>query len=341
MARYFRPEERDQVLLFPPSLEDYLPEGHPARFYRDLVSDLDEQGKLAPLYAEYREDGRGGQPYNPATMLSIVLYGYSRGIQTSRQLEWACVENLGFRYLAANQRPNFRTIAAFRRRHAEFVTHLFKESLSLCDAAGLVDLCLVGVDGRRVQGNASKDKTLTREAIEQKYADLAKEIVEEAERADLAEDKQLGDGLGYELPPGFHSKQARLERLKRARQVLEEREQRLLEKHEAKLEARRRFEAETGEKKKGPPPRAPNLSKSKGGSAPKANTTDPDSRLMKTREGFKQGYNGQIAVDAKGGVIVAADVTQDTVDTRQLEPMLDEVEQNLGRLPNAAVADAG
>ncbi|MGH2753186.1 MAG: IS1182 family transposase [Actinomycetota bacterium] len=341
MARHFRLEDREQSLLFPPSVEDYLPEDHPARFVWDLVNRLHDEGKLEVFYGQYNPEGRGGAAYHPRTMLAVLLHAYSRGITSSRRISRECVENLAFHYLAANQRPDHRAIAAFRKRHLVAFRALFQEVLKLCDAAGLVELGRVAIDGRRVQGNASKDKTVTGETIDEKIAALSEELLENAERVDAAEDKEFGEARGDELPAGFRSKQERLERLKQAREVLNERERKIRDEHAAKLEARKRFEDETGEKKRGPEPKAPDPSKTKKKHPPKANTTDPDSRLMKTRDGFKQGYNGQIAADEKAGVIVASDVTQDCVDTRQLAPTLDQIEANLGRLPDEALADAG
>ena len=346
MARHFRPEDRDQSLLFPASVADYLPEDHPARFVWDVVNQLDQEGKLQAFYDWYRPDGKGGQPYHPRTMLAVMLFAYTRGVTSSRKIARECVENVGFRFLTANQQPDFRSFASFRKRHLDAFQKLFVDVLKLCEAAGLVELGRVAIDGRRVQGNASRDTTFTREAIDEKIAELSKEILKEAERVDAAEDEELGDRQGDELPKGLRTKQERLERLKKAREDLDARERKVYAEHQAKLEARKRFEEETGEKKRGPLPKAPDPSKPKRKNGkkkhpPKANTTDPDSRLMKTRDGFKQGYNAQVAADQKNQVIVSNHVTQDTVDTRQLAPSLDQIEESLGRLPDQAVVDGG
>lgn len=340
MGLPFRPEERDQVLLFPPSIDEYLPAEHPARFMLELTRQLHDQGKLDVFYADYREDGRGGQAYHPRLMLSVLLHAYSQGITSSRKIALACVENLGFRFLAANQLPNFRSLASFRKRHTGAFEPLFQEVLRLCDAAGLVDLTRVAVDGRRVPGNASLDTTFTMSSLEEKYRAVAKEILEEAERVDAEEDEELGD-QGYGLPAGLRTKEERKARIKQALEELAKRDREKREQHEAKLEARRRFEEETGEKKRGPEPKLKDPKKTKKGNEPRANTTDPESRLMKTRKGFIQGYNAQATTDAKTGVIVACHVTQESNDVKQLEPALAAIQENLDRLPEQLVADAG
>lgn len=342
MAPNFREEGRDVVMMFPPSLDDYLPEGHLARFMRELIDHLDAEGRLASFYESYRSDGRGGCAFHPRTMLGVLFYGASQGVLSSRKLARACVENLAFRFLAANQFPDFRSIAKFRKRHEEAFGSLFREVLKLCQAAGLVELGRIAIDGRRVKGNASRDTTLTADALDKAIAELTKELVTEANRADAAEDAEHGDSSGDDLPPDFRGKQDRLDRLKQAREVIADRERKMLEEHKAKLEARAQFEASTGTKKNTRPPKAPDTSKSKNTKAPpRANTTDPDSRLLKVRQGYVQGYNAQVSVDCGSQVIVENHVVQDANDALQLEPALDGVQTNLGRLPKEVVADAG
>lgn len=342
MAPNFRREEREQTLLFPPSLDDYIAEEHPARFVRELVEDLDHRGQLSSLYESYREDGRGGKAYHPRVMLTVLLYAYTQGVTSSRRIERECQENLAYRYLAANQSPDHRAIANFRKRHLAAFQGLFRDVLKLCEAAGLVELGRVAIDGRRVRGSASRDKTITAEALDAKIAELSQQILADAERRDAEEDAELGDEAGYELPKEFRTKQERLERIKKAREVIEERERKIRDQYQEKLDNRKRFEKETGTKKSGRPPEPPSTTQSRNTKhPPRANTTDPDSRLLKVRQGYIQGYNAQAAVDCGSQVIVSQHVTQDVVDTRQLEPALDGIEENLGRLPKQAVLDAG
>jgi transposase len=341
MPRNFRREDRNQNMLFPPSLEEWVPEGHLSRIIRETVLRLDEEGRLQPFYESYREDGRGGGAYHVVTMLSLLLYSYCLGITSSRKIARGIEDSFPFRYLAANQLVDFRTISSFRKRHLVAFLALFTEVLRLCSAAGLVKLGRVALDGRKVKANASRDQSLTAETIEQQIKELAQEILEEAQKIDEEEDAEHGAERGDELPPGFRTKEERLARLEEAREVLKERERKILDEYEAKLEARKRFEEETGEKKRGPGPKPPDASKTKKKKPPKANTTDPESRLMKVRQGFIQGYNAQAAVDCDSQVIVGQDVTQDVVDTFQLEPMLELVEAETGELPDQCVVDAG
>ncbi len=342
MGLNFRSEDRDQGLLFPPSVADWVPEDHEARFVREIVLELDRTKALGAFYASYNQEGRGGAAYSVVTMLSVLVYAYSNGICSSRRIARALEDSVAFRFLAANQKIDFRTIASFRKRHLNAFLSLFSEILKLCRNAGLVSLGRVAIDGRRVKANACKDKSVTEETLDKEIEALAKEILEGAEKVDAEEDDDLGDRRGDELPKGFSSKVERKERLEEARRVIQAREARILAAHEEKLKAHEAHEEKTGEKKRGPKPKAPDPSKSKNNKAsPKANTTDPASRLMKTRGGFIQGYNAQVAVDGAHQIVVAQDVCQDTVDTFQLEPMLKEVQAELGQLPRQAVADAG
>jgi len=338
----FRAEDREQVLLLPPVLEDYVPEGHLARFVREVVEQFDSEGRLAPFYESYRADGRGGKAFHVRSMLGVLLYALAQGVTSSRRIARDCRENLAFRYLASNQCPDFRSIAKFRKRHLEAFGDLFRDVLKLCDAVGLVELGRVSIDGRRVRGNASRDKTLTAEALDKQIVELSNELLAAAEAQDAKEDAELGDDDSDDLPPDFRTKQERLTRLKQARKVIEDRERKLREQYEEKVAARKQFEAETGSRKSGRPPEPPNTTESKNTKAPpKANTTDPDSRLLKVRQGYVQGYNAQVAVDSKAQIIVSHLVTQDVIDTRQFVPVLDGIKANLGRLPKQAVADAG
>lgn len=342
MAPNFRSEDREQIVMFPGSFDEYVPEGHLARFVREVIEQLDVEGRLEPFYESYRADGLGGKAFHPRTMLGVIVYGVTQGVVSSRKIARECRENLAFRFLASNQFPDFRSIAKFRKRHLEAFRGLFLEVLRLCQAAGLVELGRIAIDGRRVRGNASRERTLTAEALDKQIAEVSEQLLASAERADAAEDAEFGDDSGDDLPPDFRRKADRLERLKKARQVIADREKRILAEYEEKLARWEHFEESTGRKRGTPPPKAPNTKQSKNTKAPpRANTTDPESRLLKVRQGFVQGYNGQVAVDTKSQVIVSEHVTQDANDSYQLAPALDGVEANLGRLPAELVADSG
>jgi transposase len=341
MARNFRADDREQAMLFPPSINDWLADDHFARFVRETILVLDEDNRLQAFYESYREDGRGGGAYHPATMLSVLVYAYCEGIMSSRKIARAIVDTVPLRYLAANQLVDHRTINSFRKRHREAFHVLFSEILKLCQVAGLVDLGQIAIDGRKVKANACRDRSVTAETIDLEIAAITQELLEEAAKVDEREDNEFGDDDAGGMPTGFRTKKERRERLEEAKRVLDERKQKILAKHEKKLESRRRLEEETGHKKRGPKPKKPKTSKTKGKAPPKANTTDPESRLMKVRQGFVQGYNAQAAVDCKTQVIVGQLVTQDGVDTFQLEPVLALVQEETGLCPQRAVADAG
>lgn len=342
MPPNFRDEDREQAILFPPSLNDFVPEGHLARFVREVVEQFDGEGRLQPFYEGYRPDGRGGKAFHPRSMLGVIVYGFTQGTVTSRKIARACEENLTFRFLASNQFPDFRSIAKFRKRHLKALDGLFREVLKLCLAAGLIKLGRVAIDGRRVKGNASRDTSLTAETLDKEIAEVSAELLANAESADAADDAEFGDDAGDDLPPDFRFKEDRLERLKKARQVIADREARMLAQHKAKLAQRKQYEESTGTKKNTRPPKLPNTKESKNTKAPpKANTTDPDSRLLKVRQGYVQGYNAQVAVDSSSQVIVSQHVTQDANDAYQLTPALDGIAANFGRLPAELVADSG
>lgn len=341
MAHNFRREEREQVFLFPPSIDDYLPADHEARFVRQAILRLDAEGGLNAFYASYREDGRGGKAYHPRAMVSILVFAYTRGITSSRRIQRECIENFAFRFLSANQTPDFRSISDFRKRHLGAFRDLFLQILRLCDEAGLIGYKRGAVDGRRVPGNASLDKTYTEDTLIKEYEKLAQEILDEAERVDRKEDEAQGDDNDDQLPRHLRTREGRAAAIDRAFKELEKRKREKQEKHEQRLRKRREQEARAGHKKPGTPPVQPDVGVTKRNNPMRVNTTDPESRILKSKKRFLQGYNGQIMADQKRGVITACFVTQAENDQQQLEPALCQAEQNLGRLPREIVADAG
>jgi transposase len=349
MGKSFLPDDVNQSLLFPPSLHDWLPENHLARFLVDVVSALD----LGAIYASYEaRDGRGMSAYAPAMMVRVLLYGYATGTYSSRKMEAKTYDDVAFRYLSADAHPDHDTLSEFRKRHLEGLAGLFMQALLLCEKAGLVKLGHVSIDGTKIKANASKHKAMSYARMgetEQRLKTEIEALLQQAEDVDAAEDAAYGKGKrGDELPEELARRESRLKKIAQAKAELEqearEKAERGRAEAEAKLVKRRDEEKQTGKKKRGREPKVPDPDQAT--PAPKAqrNFTDPESRIMPdgaNKGSFVQGYNAQAAVDATAQVIVAAEVTQETTDNHQLLPMLGQVKQNMGRKPEAASADAG
>jgi len=338
----------NQAYLLPASLQDWLPEGHLARFVAEVVETLD----LSGIYAKYEEgDGRGLAAYDPRMMVRLLIYAYCRGVPGSRRIERATYEDVGFRYLAADQHPDHSTIADFRQEQRASLSQLFVQVLRLCQRAGLVKLGHVALDGTKVKANASKHKAMSYERMEEtekKLEEEVKALLAEAARVDAEEDGKYGKGKGGdELPEELARRESRLAKIREAKAALEEEAREAAKKKQAEVEGRLRErekqEEERGRKLGGRPPQVANPEEAKPEPKAQRNFTDPDSRIMKdgaTKE-FVQGYNAQAAVDSQAQVIVAASVTQEANDKRQLVPMLEEVEVMTGSKPEQATADAG
>ena len=346
--RTFRPYDLDQPYLLPPDLRSWLSEGHLALFVSDIVDALD----LSPILDSYeRGDGRGYPPYHPAMMVKLLVYGYCTGKISSRKLEKATWEDVAFRVLAGNQQPDHDSIADFRRRHLQALASLFVQVLRLCQQAGLVKLGHVSVDGSKVKANASKHKAMSYQRMTETEARLMKEVealLAEAESIDKAEDAQHGKGKrGDELPEELKRRETRLKKIREAKAALEAeakaKAEAQAEEARQRIAERERQEAQTGKKIGGVPPRIPDPEQATPDPKSQKNFTDPESRIMLdgATKSFTQAFNAQIAVDADSQVIVAATVTQDAVDNRQLVPLLLAVEDNVGRLPGIATADNG
>jgi transposase len=333
----FRAFDPDQDLLLPPSLDEWLPADHMARFIADLV---DEHLDLSRIHAGYTE-GRGAPPYDPRLMVRILLYGYTTGVRSSRKLEAACVDVVAFRWLAAGTAPDYRSIARFRKRHLSALGHLFVQALALCQAAGMVKLGRVALDGTKLRANASRRKAMSYARMSEKEKILAQEVSDllaEAEAIDAAEDAQYGKNRrGDELPEELRRRESRLAAIREAKQALEDEAR---ERAEADAEAKARDKGEDEDtvaervaaagEKAAPRPKA------------QRNFTDPESRIMKTADGsFHQCFNAQAVVDAEHQVIVAADVTDCAADVANLIPMTEQTTTNTGRAPKEMLADAG
>jgi transposase len=342
----FKSYDIDQRLLLPPDLREWLPEDHLCYFLQEVVNELD----LSKIYASY-EGGPGGRPaFDPRMMICLLLYGYCVGMASSRKLEKATHESVPFRVLSAGQHPDHDTIAAFRRRHLEALSELFVQVLRLCQQAGLVRLGHVALDGTKVRANASKHKAMSYERMEEKVSELeteVKELLSQAEEADVAEDAQHGKGSrGDELPQELRRRQDRLEKIRQAKLALEnEAQAESQRRREEKEEEQKQKAGEEGETRE---PEASRPEEPEQAVRPKAkaqrNFTDPESRIMRdgATKSFEQSYNCQAAVDDKAQVVVAAEVTQQANDKQQVEPMIEQLKANLsGEKPLALSADAG
>jgi transposase len=322
----------DQLLLMPPSVRDWLPEDHLAFFVSEVVAELD----LTLFFKAYRSDGRGGAVYDPAMMLSVLLYAYCTGERSSRRMERRLIEDVAYRVLAVNQRPDHATLARFRRRHQDVIAGLFGQVLALCVKAGLVDAGVVAIDGTKIAANASFFANRNRDELTK----LAAEILGEAEQTDAAEDELFGDRRGDELPAEWAGGRDRRGRIRAA---LDELDRHRARDYETRTAERAEKEAASGRKLTGPKPTAQTARRAQ---PRRANTTDPHSRIIATgSKGVLQGYNAQAAATVKQ-IVVAAEVTATTNDQPHFVPMATAVTENLtdaGHVGSigAFVADAG
>ena len=333
----FRPFSPDQVLLLPPSLDDWLPAEHLARFVAELV---DEHLDLSRIHAAYTE-GRGAPPFDPRLMVRLLIYGYTTGVRSSRAIEKRCVDDVPFRWLAAGAAPDYRSIARFRKRHLSALAQLFLQALKLCQAAGMVSLGRVALDGTKVRANASKRKAMSYARLTDKEKILAEEVsalMAEAQRIDDAEDAEFGkDRRGDELPVELARRETRLAKLREAKQALEDEAREAAAEHAAEL-ARRKGADEDTVAERAAQAAATAVPKPKA----QKNFTDPDSKIMLTSDGsFAQCYNAQAVVDEDNQVIVAADLTDCASDVVSLIPMTEQVQNNTGTPPEQLLADAG
>jgi transposase/peptidoglycan/xylan/chitin deacetylase (PgdA/CDA1 family) len=314
MAYNFVAADRDQLLLMPPSVAEWLPEDHLAWFVLDVVDELD----LSTFVGGYRADGRGGAAYDPAMMVALLVYAYSVGERSSRSIERRCLEDVAFRVVAANRAPDHATVARFRATHETALGGLFAQVLSLCARAGVLRPGLVAVDGTKLAADASRDANRTAEQ-------LAAEILAEAAATDAAEDERASADGEAALPEELRHRGGRRERLRRLLDELEaEADERSYEAHMAR---RAEIEQATGRPIRGRRP-APGSTTHR--SRRHANTTDPDSRLLKTKAGYLQGYNAQ-AVTTEDQFVVAAEVTNNAHDAPSFGPMVAAAKENLRR----------
>src|SRR5215208_867593 len=360
MAQNFIACDREQELLLPPSLHDWLPDEHLAWFVLGAVGELD----LGAFHAGYRDDGWGRAAHDPAMMVGVFVYAYAIGVRSSRAIERRGRDDVAFRVITANQAPDHATIARFRVRHEAAIAGLFGEVLALCARSGLVKVGVVAVDGTKIAAAATHHATRS-------YGQIAQEILEDAARIDAAEDELYGDARGDELPEGLRTSGDRRKVLRGAKQALDAERAAQAKKiprgrSERLLECRRRLRQdwqlerhvvtehaawhEAGVASDGsrrmvgarhnikPYPLTPEP-------AGKINVTDPDSRNLKTTRGWVQGYNAQ-AVVGEGQIILAAEISVESLDTANLQPMVETALRELegagvNDTPEVVLADAG
>jgi transposase len=332
VAFNFLPCDRDQSYLLPPSLKDWLPEDHLAWFLLDAVKEMD----LRSLYGGRREDRWGAPAFEPAMMVTLLLYAYCIGERSSRRIERRCHEDVAFRVITANSAPDHSTIARFRQANEEALSACFTQVLRLCAAAGLVRVGVVALDGTKIEANASLYANRGLEAIEREVQGM----LADAAATDRHEDERLGqDNRGDELPEGLRSPAGRLHRLKECKARLEAEDVQV--RYEAELARRAAIEEKTGRRLVGRPPKLKKPTKN----SLVANPTDPDSRVMKRQYTYLQGYNAQ-AVVSEDHIVLAAALTQEPVDLHKLHPMLRQARANLAAAGESgtigvALADSG
>jgi transposase len=333
----FRPTDRATWFLMPPSVDEWLPERHLARFIVEVVEGLD----LRAMSGSYR--GSGSASYHPTVLLSLLVYGYATGVFSSRKLERATYDSVAFRFLAGNEHPDHDTIATFRRRFLKQIEGLFVEVLKLAREMGVLKLGTVALDGTKVHANASRHSALSYEHAGRIEAQLKAEVADLLAKAEAADEADVPDGMS--VPEELARREARLAKLAEARAKIEARAKERFEReqaeHQAKLAAREAKAAATGKKPGGRPPQPPVE-----GPLPtdQINLTDEESRIMPVAGGgFEQCYNAQAVVAADSLLVVATDVVQAANDKQQLAPMVEKLKalpEELGK-PETLLADNG
>jgi transposase len=316
----FRTIDRRTAFLLPPSVDEWLPERHLARFIVEVVDGLD----LRRMSGAYR--GSGSASYHPRMLLGLLVYGYATGVFSSRKLERATYDSVAFRFIAANDHPDHDTIATFRRRFLKEIGKLFVDVLKLAREMGVLQMGTIGLDGTKIHANASRHSALSHEHAGKIEAQLQAEVADLLAKAEAADAADLPDGMS--IPDELARREERLRKIKAARATIEarakERHASEMAEHEAKMAAREAKIAATGKKPGGKPP-APPVE----GPLPKdqVNLTDEESRIMPAAGGgFEQSYNAQAAVATGSLLVVTTDVVQASNDKQQVEPMLEKIE---------------
>lgn len=333
----FRPIDRQTEYLLPPSVQDWLPDSHLARYVVDVVEGLDLSG-LERAYS-----GRGSDAYHPAMLLSLLIYGYATGTHSSRKIERATYDSLAFRFIACDQHPDHDTLASFRRRFGEQFADLFVQVLQVARENQLSRFGTVSLDGSRIHANASRHRALSYGHAEKIEAQLKAEVQEMLKLAEAADQGSVPEGV--DLPAEIVRREARLAAIAAAKARIEaraaERFAREQAEYEAKMAKRQAKQAATGKKPGGKPPKPPQAGP---GAEDQINLTDEDSRIMKVAGGgFEQCYNAQAVVDTESMLVINPHVTQAGNDKEQVEPMLARIQalpEGLNR-PERLLADTG
>ena len=337
MARFRQGLDLDQALLLPPSLRDWLPEDHLAWFVIDAVSKLD----VDALLDRYRMSGKGELPYDPRMMLGLLIYAYATGTVSSRKIAAKLETDVAYRIIARGQRPDHRSICRFRTAHLDLFTEFFKQVLCLAAELSMLRFGTIAIDGTKLRANASKHKAMSYQRMLAKEEELLREIEEITKRAageDQAEDVAFGPKFrGDELPQELARREARLETIQAAKERLERR------KAELAAEAERERQEKLAAKGEDPSGKRRGRKRQSDPARPKAkdqeNFTDPDSRIMKSQDGYQQSFNAQAAVDAQSRLIVATGLSNCAADNAELQPMIAAAEANRAEVV-AAVEDA-
>ena len=343
MSTSYQPYAPDQDILLPQSLQEWLPAGHLARYISDVIDTLD----LSAFFKRYEGGGARNQPFHPAMMVKVLVYGYATGVFSSRKIARKLHEDVAFRVLAAGNFPKHRTLCDFRALHLNELAALFVQVVKLAGECGLVKLGTIAVDGTKLRANASKHKAMSYERMQAAEVELKAQVDALLKRAAQADVAEAGEPE-LDIPAEIARREQRLQAIQAAKQRLEQRQR------EADLQ-RGRTPAVDDDNDAQPPGAGdtpkPEVRKKPGRAfkrafsepEPKAqdNFTDPDSRIMKTSAGFEQCFNAQTGVDAHAQIIVAAELTNCGADSGELPRMLKVIEHNTGRAPEVALADAG
>jgi len=334
MSRFIQ-YDRNQQYLLPPSVDEWLPEGHLARFVVEVIDQLD----LSKLTGRY--SGSGSAAYHPSMMLALLVYGYASGTFSSRKIERATYDSVAFRFIAANHHPDHDTLAHFRKTFLVELEDLFVQVLALAQAMKLVKLGQISLDGTKIKANASKHKALSHGRIEKLEAQLREDVQALLKKAADVDQEELADGI--DLPAEIARREDRLKALAEAKakiaERVKERDEQARKDYQEKL-ARREAVRATGKKPRGKEPKAPETGPQ---AKDQINLTDEESRIMPSADGFVQGYNAQAAVDVASMLVVATTLTQQTNDKQQVEPMLSELKALQDRFgkPDTLLADNG
>jgi transposase len=342
VSKTYRPYTPKQSFLLPPSPLEWVPEGHLCRFILDIVEELD----LSAIEGHYEREARGYPPYDPRMMTGLLLYAYCVGVASSRKIERRCYEDVAFRVVSGNQQPDHSRVNEFRRLHLRALEGLFVQVLGMCQAEGLVKLGQVALDGTKMRANASKHKAMSYERMKKEDVRLrakVRELLQAAEDADAEEDARFGkDRRGDELPAELARAEGRRERIRKALKALTA---------EAKVSAAAAEEAAVAPDGDEEPPadgttplpshQVPTTKTGTPTPGAQRNFTDGESRIMKTGDGFVQGYNSQVVVDEAHQIIVAQAVTNQPPDVQHFIPMLEQTMTNCGASPAVTTADSG